>query len=671
MHDYLFSSEIVRFAFVFGICVSMMLYERMHLTTGSIVVPGYIAVFLVYPMVVLATFVNALLSYAIMNHFLRKHFMLYGTTKFTLMALISISIQTIMLKLSPSGPWLWESNIPLFVGAGYVVPALIAHDMGRQGIKRTTKAVLLAGVIVSLPIALALVLQLQGVNDLAPLAGFGTMSIDSRWIPVAVLLSAASSWGVAHNYNLKAGGFVGAAYVGMFMGDPYQVAVAFTIALLTYLLVKYVLMNVLILFGRRKFSAMLLTSSMLSWTLLWVGPSFFSARVTNHLDLASMALTPLFVPGLLANDMDRTSPIRVVAGAGLAAAFVVPMTWWIQSIVEGGTLELPWIVLALSTLVVIFWKSIRQLYRHYRPVQEVQDATEEDDDLDDVLVEDATVWSPLVEIVPIVAPTFEEEFESEFATTFATVFDREFEPEFETSAATLFDFEFEPEFEEPFDEHLEEQVHDHFLEQFQEPVEAALEDEVIEPVEDPVVVAVEEEAPAPVAAVAAPTWPRSTRRRSTVERPPGASVELRSRPTARGADRRAGQACKQRSPTTSPASTGRSWCRTSTRSTRRVGARRASSAGKTPTRMPGRTLIDGSPMPSLPRTATPALRVTPRWSRRHLVETSVSSVSRHRRRHAGANANRARRPGVRPDHARQACQHHTSAAASVGTASVE
>ena len=62
VHDYLFSSEIVRFAFVFGICVSMMLYERLHLTTGSIVVPGYIAVFLVYPMVVVATFVNALLS---------------------------------------------------------------------------------------------------------------------------------------------------------------------------------------------------------------------------------------------------------------------------------------------------------------------------------------------------------------------------------------------------------------------------------------------------------------------------------------------------------------------------------------------------------------------------------------------------------------------------------
>ncbi len=266
--------------------------------------------------------------------------------------------------------------------------------MGRQGVKRTTKAVLLAGVIVALPIGLALVLRLRGVHDLAPLAGFGTMSIDSRWIPLAVLLSAASSWGVSQNYGFKSGGFVGAAYVGMFMGDPYQVAVAITIALITYVLVKYVLMNVLILFGRRKFSAMLLTSSMLSWTLLWVGPSFLSSRVTNHLDLASMALTPLFVPGLLANDMDRTGPLRVMAGAGLAAAFVVPSTWWIQSLVEGRPLALLWMGLALATFVAIFWKTMRQLYRYYRPAKVAEEI--EDDHSSDVSADLDTEFEELV-----------------------------------------------------------------------------------------------------------------------------------------------------------------------------------------------------------------------------------------------------------------------------------
>ena len=54
MHDYLLSTEWVRFAFVLGIAVSMILYERRHLTTGSIVVPGYIAVFMIHPLVLVA-----------------------------------------------------------------------------------------------------------------------------------------------------------------------------------------------------------------------------------------------------------------------------------------------------------------------------------------------------------------------------------------------------------------------------------------------------------------------------------------------------------------------------------------------------------------------------------------------------------------------------------------
>ena len=377
MHDYLFSAEIVRFAFVLGIAVSMLMYERFHLTTGSIVVPGYIAIFIVYPLVVAVTFLNALASYALVNHVLRRRFLLYGRTKFTVMALLSITIQAAALKLSPQGAWLWEAEIPLFVGAGYVVPALIAHDMGRQGVKRTASAVLLAGLVVAAPIGLALLADLPGVNDLAPLAGFGEMSVVTRWVPLAVLLSAAASWAVTTNFGLKAGGFIGAAYIGMFMGDPYQVAVAFIVAFVSYIIVRGVLMPRLILFGRHKFAAMLLTSSMISWSLLWTGTELFSARFTDHMDLASLALTPLFVPGLLANDMDRTSPPKVVLGVAMAASFVVPTTWWVQSAVEGTPMHPGWKLTAAAMLLVIFgpqlavaarWAGARTVGRLVRPL---------------------------------------------------------------------------------------------------------------------------------------------------------------------------------------------------------------------------------------------------------------------------------------------------------------
>ena len=59
---------------------------------------------------------------------------------------------------------------------------------------------------------------------------------------------------------------------------------AFTVALFTFVLVRYGLMNYLILFGRRKFSAMLLTSSMISWTLLWADHRF-SARASPAISI--------------------------------------------------------------------------------------------------------------------------------------------------------------------------------------------------------------------------------------------------------------------------------------------------------------------------------------------------------------------------------------------------
>ena len=363
MHDYLLSSEWVRFAFVLGVAVSMIMYEKRHITTGSIVVPGYIAVFVVYPPVIIATFLNALITYWLINKVLRRFFLLYGRTKFTLLAITSTLIQTAMLRLTPSGTWLWESDIPLFIGVGYVVPALIAHDMERQGISKTIKAVLLAGTLVAIPIGVAIMFGFAGVNELTPLNGFGHTWIESRWVPIAVLLSIAASWAVAHNYGLRSGGFVGAAFIGMFMADPWQVAAALVIAGASYLIVTKVLMTRMILFGRRKFSAMLLVSAVLGWTLLWIGDTYLTSQAINHFSLGSLALTPLLLPGLLANDAQRTSPLRVLGGLSLAASFVLATTWNIQAIANSNALSPPALLVSLLTASVLMGPQFITLFR--------------------------------------------------------------------------------------------------------------------------------------------------------------------------------------------------------------------------------------------------------------------------------------------------------------------
>ena len=366
MHDYLLSAEWVRFAFVFGIAVSMVLYEKRHLTTGSIVVPGYIAVFILHPLVVLATFLNSLITYAVVNKFLTKHFLLYGRTKFTVLAVISTAIQTAMLRVSPSGNWLWEADIPIFIGVGYIIPALIAHDMARQGIKKTFRSVMVAALIVVVPIATALLLDLPGVNDLSPVAGFGSSAVSLEWLPFAIVLSVLASWAVAENYGWRSGGFVGAAFVGTFMADPWQVVAAVSIATATYLIVAKFLMRHMILFGRRKFSSMLLVSSTIAWSGLWVGDRFLNATWEQHLGVGSLALTPLMLPGFLANDAQRTSPWAVVRGVCLAGTFAVTTTWWVESLVTGASLHAGWKLVSAATFGALYHKQVALAVRSLR-----------------------------------------------------------------------------------------------------------------------------------------------------------------------------------------------------------------------------------------------------------------------------------------------------------------
>jgi poly-gamma-glutamate biosynthesis protein PgsC/CapC len=361
VHDYLFSIEAVRFAFVAGIVTSMLLYERRHVTTGSIVVPGYIGIFLVQPLTIVATFANALFSYWLVNKVVQRRFLLYGRTKFSVLVIVSTAIQALMLEFSPHGSYLWESSVPLLVGAGYVIPALIAHDMARQGVRKTTVTVLAAGAIVGVPVVAALLLGLPGVDAKAALVGFGVISIQPGWVPFAVLLSVAAAWGLLNNHNLRSGGFVGAAYLGMLFAQPLQVAFILVVGLVTYLTVSRLLMPWMILFGRRKFATMLIVAGMTSWTLMWVGQTLFGFQITYYMTLSSIALTPVFVPGLVANDMERTGPVRVLLGVVLGAGFVIPATWVVQDVVEHGVLSANWFVVALAAGSVIFHPQVRAL----------------------------------------------------------------------------------------------------------------------------------------------------------------------------------------------------------------------------------------------------------------------------------------------------------------------
>ena len=190
-----------------------------------------------------------------------------------------------------------SSDFPLLVGVGYIVPALIAHDMGRQGIRKTIKSVMLAGLIVAAPIGLALLVGVPGVNDLAPLRGGFDSAVDVAWIPIVVLLlgsrglgcgspprapAAVASWAPPSSPSCSA--------------TRWQVAGAACVSAVTYVIIKRLLMNSMILFGRRKFSAMLLVLASLSWSLLWFGSQIFTIGIQSHMDTGSPGPHPAHRP---------------------------------------------------------------------------------------------------------------------------------------------------------------------------------------------------------------------------------------------------------------------------------------------------------------------------------------------------------------------------------------
>jgi poly-gamma-glutamate biosynthesis protein PgsC/CapC len=364
VHDYLFDINTVRFAFIVGVLASVLVYERFHITSGSIVVPGYVAVFVLQPLILLITLANALFSYWMVNHVLTKRLLLDGRNKFSTIMIISASVQVLLLKISPSTSYLWESNIPLLVGVGYLVPALIAHDFGRQGIKPTMKAVGMASALVAVPMTLAIMFFPDAQAGANP-GGFGVLAFPPEWIPMTVLLSAAASWALQHNYGFRSAGYVGAAYLAMLTTSPLNLIFLGAIGFAAWILVTRVFMRTMIVFGRRKFALMMVSASVIAWGGVWISIVMFDVSITAYESMATVALTPLFVPGLIANDLERSSPLLVFSGLVYSVAFVLTTTWLVATAVTGyygGWVPLQMaIAVAVVSGLVIFGNQIELL----------------------------------------------------------------------------------------------------------------------------------------------------------------------------------------------------------------------------------------------------------------------------------------------------------------------
>lgn len=362
----LFDQELVRMTFIVGIAVSVMLYERTHTTTGSLVVPGYIGVQLLNPIALLATGLNALITYFLVSRLLPRFAAVYGRARFVANIVVSVMLT---LVLGPVMSFATGPSIPVLDSIGYVIPALIAYDMNRQGVAKTGAAVTVAGAMAAVPALLIVALAPQVVEETLPL-NTGLLAVGDAWFPIVALVSTGVSTALQSNHNLRSGGFVGPMYLGLSAVHPEQLVFFAVLAVLIYSVVEFGLKPAMIIFGRRKFAVVLMFGSLLSWTVL----QLLVFQWPTLLAIANLPIAALFVPALLANDMERTSVADVFVGGYIAATATLSITVVLASVVD--QTDRPWwaIPMLLTSVSVLFWPSARPARKAASPSSEIDAA---------------------------------------------------------------------------------------------------------------------------------------------------------------------------------------------------------------------------------------------------------------------------------------------------------
>lgn len=318
MTSFLMDADLARLAIICGVVFGVLAYNRFGITAGGAIVPGYLALFVPEPSHIVSTFGIALLTYVIVQKWLRPTYMLWGSRLFEMEILVAFVLQVAWM----SGLWLFMQETPvlsIFTTVGFVLPGIIAHDMGRQGVMRTTQITLACTAVVFVLIMIVTAIRnALGIPTVMPTTGFAyenltfVMTIGFSLIAVIALRkSPLRGW-------IGTGGFVTAAYLVMLLGKrPIDILIILAGAAVTYVIVTQILMKQAIIFGRSKMAAMILVGMLLTWMLEFGLQAQFGYTPWPGF----YVIVPLMM-ALLANDSQRRGPIGTLTGTFLAMVIV-------------------------------------------------------------------------------------------------------------------------------------------------------------------------------------------------------------------------------------------------------------------------------------------------------------------------------------------------------------
>lgn len=132
-------------AIAIGLVFGFFFYECFGLSAGGFVVPGYIALQMGDPVVLIGTVVVSFATWLTVK-LVSRQMIVYGRRRFILMILAGFAWQwAFRMLLLPAGAVTDDSAV-----IGFIIPGLIANEMERQNILPTLAALLIVSVMVRL-----------------------------------------------------------------------------------------------------------------------------------------------------------------------------------------------------------------------------------------------------------------------------------------------------------------------------------------------------------------------------------------------------------------------------------------------------------------------------------------------------------------------------------------
>jgi hypothetical protein len=259
---------------------------------------------------------------------------LYGRSKFETEVLVGLAlIMTCTVVAHMLGQL--DPALLALTGIGFLVPGIIAHDMGRQRPSRTVLAITATTAVLTVfAFVVGSLLSIMPGPKPAEVAQLSsTLGYPRELLIVAVALSVLAGMLIHRRLGLRSGGFITGAYLAMVSPRWGDLLFTLVVAGATWFVVVRLMMPRLLLFGRRKVSAMILVGALIGWSGELLIRSVTHGDYTPWLGLT---VATLIVPALIANDAQRQGWERTLWGTALVGLGVyaatnliaAPLEWW-------------------------------------------------------------------------------------------------------------------------------------------------------------------------------------------------------------------------------------------------------------------------------------------------------------------------------------------------------